>query len=94
MLRIMCGVSSLVLVASSAVIAQRDAPREVVHRIGFLALRPMPELLPNLSAFKDGMRELGLTRMARTTSSLFALRTTLRVVIRRWLPNSRSCRWS
>src|SRR6059058_4149412 len=36
---------------------QRDVSS--VHRIGLLALRPLPQIAPSLSAFKDGMRELG-----------------------------------
>src|SRR5881398_1764552 len=39
---------------------QRDVSSKVtVHRIGFLALRPLAQIAPSLSAFKDGMRELG-----------------------------------
>jgi hypothetical protein len=38
---------------------QRDVGSNVtVHRVGFLALRPLPQIGPSLSAFKDGMREL------------------------------------
>jgi ABC-type uncharacterized transport system substrate-binding protein len=63
MLRIVRVVSSLILFAPSALVAQRGAsrPGEAVHQIGFLALRPMPELLPNLAEFREGMRELGHT---------------------------------
>src|SRR4030081_3166938 len=47
--------------AFCALVAQRrDVSSNVtVHRIGFLALRPLPQIAPSLSAFKDGMRELG-----------------------------------
>jgi len=39
---------------------QRDVSSNViVHRIGFLALRPLPQIASSLSGFKDGMRELG-----------------------------------
>src|SRR2546425_7526589 len=39
---------------------QRDvSSKATVHRIGFLALRPLPQIAPSLSAFKDGMRDLG-----------------------------------
>src|SRR3979409_2352248 len=39
---------------------QRDVSSIVtVHRIGFVALRPLPQIAPSLSAFRDGMRELG-----------------------------------
>ena len=41
-------------------VQQRDVSSNVtVHRIGFLALRPLPQITPSLSAFRDGMRELG-----------------------------------
>jgi len=52
---------ALVTFAFCALMAQqRDVSSNVtVHRIGFLALRPLPQIAPSLSAFKDGMRELG-----------------------------------
>src|SRR3989440_5430760 len=52
---------ALATFASCAIVAQqRDVRFNLpVRRIGLLALRPLPQIAPALSAFKDGMRELG-----------------------------------
>jgi hypothetical protein len=69
MLRIVRAGLALTAFSPFGLLAQRNAGTsgDTARRIGFLALRPMPELLPNLSAFKDGLRELGRVNVVRAT---------------------------
>jgi ABC-type uncharacterized transport system substrate-binding protein len=61
MRRIVCAGIVLTVVVPFGLSAHKDSGTSSVaaRRIGFLALRPLPEVAPNLSAFQDGMRELG-----------------------------------
>ncbi len=58
---LVCAGLALTVFTPAGLFAQKGADTaSAAHpRIGVLALRPLPELGPSLSAFKDGMRELG-----------------------------------
>ena len=58
--RVLAGLALATFASFVLVAQQRDVRFNLpVHRNGFLALRPLPQIAPSLSAFKEGMRELG-----------------------------------